>query len=327
MLGRAGHGCRRPDESAAPIFSSVVTIIGTSLMPVALHWAAGGVGAADYGAPGNLALAALVLGIITVVSRWGRGFLRTIAVLLGLLGGSVVAACVGKMTLAGVVAEPWVQITTPFWFGPPQFHLTAILSMSLVGLVCMIESNGVFMAMGQITGRPITDHDLTRGLRAEGAAIFLGGCLNSFPYTTFSQNAGLVALTGVKSRYVVAMAGAILVALGLLPKFAALVAGIPVAVLGGAGIVMFGMVAAAGIRILGEVDFEREHNMFIVAVSVGLGLGVTVVPQAFAVVPQSVRWLFSEGIVVGSLAAVFLNLIFNGSQGILFVRKKIRVEI
>lgn len=293
------------------VTGSVITIIGASLLPVAMNWAAGGVGASDFGAPRNLGLALFVLALIVLINRFGRGFVASIAVLLGLVAGALVAGAAGQMTLSGVAAEPWLAVTTPFWFGLPLFNPAAILTMCLVALVCMVESTGIFLAVGKVVDAEVRDEDLCRGLRAEGVAIFLGGCLNSFPYTTFSQNAGLVALTRVKSRFAVATAGALLVLLGLLPKFAALVAAVPKAVLGGAGLAMFGTVAASGIRMLAAVDYERAENLLLVAVSVGLGLGVSLVPQAFAHLPGALRLLFSDGIVVGSISAVLLNLLFH----------------
>lgn len=311
----AGYFSRLRKFFPPVVTGSVVTIIGTSLLPVALNWAAGGIGSPDYGAPYNLALALGVLIFIAVITRYAKGFIAAIAVLLGLILGSVVAYFTGHMSLAGVASEPWVAVTKPFWFGLPKFDAVAILTMILVALVSMVESTGVYFAIGKVTDVEITEQDIGNGLRAEGLAVMLGSILNSFPYTTFSQNVGLVALTRVKSRFVVAAAGVILILLGLLPKFAAIVASIPAAVLGGAGLVMFGMVAASGIRVLSTVDFGRNENLFIVAVSVGLGLGVSVVPQVFEHLSPTIKLLFSNGIVVGSFTAILLNYVFNYRQG------------
>lgn len=298
------------------VTGSVVTIIGTSLMPVAMNWCAGGIGRSDYGDPINLALALGVLIIITLLNRYGKGFVTAISVLIGLIAGSTVAFFLGKMSLAGMASEPWLAVTTPFYFGLPSFNIAAILTMILVAMVSMVESTGVFFALGRVVGIDISEKDIERGIRAEGLAVMTGGILNSFPYTTFSQNVGLVALTGIKSRYVVMASGFILMALGVLPKVATVIASIPPAVLGGAGIAMFGMVAASGMRLLASVDYERSENLFIVAVSVGLGLGVSVVPQIFDQLPDTLRLLMSNGIVVGSLSAVVLNYFLNYTQGI-----------
>lgn len=289
------------------VTGSIVTVIGLSLLPVAFNWAAGGVGAKDYGAPTNLLLAALVLVLIIVLHLRGRGFVSSIAVLLGLAAGAVAAALLGKLDLGAARSEPWIALTTPFWFGPPRFELTAALTLCLVGLICMVESTGVFYAVSRMAGFEPGAAALRRGLRAEGVAVLLGACLNSFPYTTFSQNAGLVGMSRVYSRHVVAVAGVLLCLLGLLPRFAALVAALPPAVLGGAGVALFGMVAASGMRMLGEADLGRRENLFVVAVSVGLGLGVSMVPQALRHLPAAVRLLCADGIVICTLSAVILN--------------------
>lgn len=297
------------------VTGSVVTVIGTTLIPVAMHWAAGGIGASDYGAPRHLGLSLFVLSAIGFIYHMGerkqRPFLSSIAVLLGLVLGAIVAFASGGVSLHETIRAPWLAITTPFRFGWPAWNPWAMLSMILVSVLCMVESIGVFMAISQVVGIPLEERDITRGLRAEGVAVLLGGSLNSFPYTTFSQNAGLVALSHVKSRFVVAAAGAMLIGLGLLPKFAALLAALPKSVLGGAGVAMFGMVAASGIRVLSEVNFRRSQNLFIVAVSLGLGLGVSNAPDALAELPTALRLLFSDGIVVGSLAAILLNIVLG----------------
>ena len=300
------------------VTGSVVTLIGTSLAPVAIKWAAGGLGAPDYGAGANLGLAGLVLLVITAVTYFGRrgsGFLGSVAVLIGLVVGSLVALALGRMSageLAGDPAAPWLAVVTPFRFGWPRLDAWAILTMTLVALLCSVESMGVFLAVGRIVGVPVDEARVARGLRAEGLAMMLGGCLNSFPYTTFSQNAGLVVLTGVRSRFVVAAAGAILVLLGALPRLSGLLAAMPKAVLGGAGVALFGMVAASGVRMLSEVDFRRTENLYIVACALGLGLGVATAPDAFAGLPEGpLRLLCSDGIVVGSLTAVLLNLLLG----------------
>jgi xanthine permease len=183
--------------------------------------------------------------------------------------------------------------------------------MGLVALVCAVESMGIFYAVGRLVGREPDERRLSAGLRAEGLAIALGGTLNSFPYTTFSQNAGLVALTAVRSRFVVAAAGAILLALGCLPKLGALFAVLPRGVLGGAGIALFGMVTAAGIAVLRRADLERTQNQFVVAVALGGGLGVAHLPQALAQLPGALRLLLGDGIVLGTILAVGLNALLN----------------
>jgi NCS2 family nucleobase:cation symporter-2 len=196
----------------------------------------------------------------------------------------------------------------------PTFDPILILTMSLVMIVVMIESTGMFLALGDMTEREITQADLTRGLRTDGLGTVLGGLFNTFPYTSFSQNVGLVGVTGVRSRFVCVAGGIIMIVLGLLPKMAALVEALPTVVLGGAGLVMFGMVAATGIRILAAVDFKHNrHNLFIVAVSIGIGMIPLIAPNFKQWMPHGLHPLIESGILLASLAAVLLNLFFNGA--------------
>jgi NCS2 family nucleobase:cation symporter-2 len=174
----------------------------------------------------------------------------------------------------------------------------------------------MFLALGDMTNRPVSQADLTRGLRADGLGTLIGGIFNTFPYTSFSQNVGLVGVTGVKSRFVCVAGGLILLALGLVPKMAALVESLPTVVLGGAGLVMFGMVAATGIRILAAVDFKgNRHNLFIVAVSIGIGMIPLIAPNFKQWMPHGIHPLIESGILLASISAVVLNLFFNGGQG------------
>jgi NCS2 family nucleobase:cation symporter-2 len=207
-------------------------------------------------------------------------------------------------------------VVIPLHFGMPQFHLVPVVTMCIVMIVVMIESLGMFLALGEITGKAIDRDALTKGLRADGVGTLLGGIFNTFPYTSFSQNVGLVSVTGVRSRWVTVTGGAIMLALGLLPKMAALVEAVPVVVLGGAGLVMFGMVAATGARILATVDFRTNHfNLFVVAISVGFGMIPLVAPNFFKNLPHDLHPLLESGILLCALVAVLLNAFFNGVSG------------
>lgn len=293
------------------VTGSVVAIIGVSLIPVAMNNAAGGQGSPSFGSLENLFLATLTLALIIVMNRFFKGYMRAISVLLSLIVGTIVAYFMGLVSFAEVSNASWFHFVQPFYFGFPTFNVSAILTMTLVAVVSMIESTGVFLALGDVCDRKLDSKDIKKGLRAEGLAVVIGGIFNSFPYTSFSQNVGLVALTKVKTRNVVIAAGVILMILGLLPKVAALTTMIPMAVLGGAMIPMFGMVISSGIRMLSSVDFSKNENLLIVACSIGIGLGSAVVPAIFGSLPESVRLLVENGIVVGSLTAIFLNLVFN----------------
>ncbi|MFE2041884.1 nucleobase:cation symporter-2 family protein [Streptomyces sp. NPDC059477] len=293
------------------VTGTVILIIGVSLLPVAGNWAAGGAGAEDFGEPKNLALAAFVLAVVLGVQRFAPVFLSRIAVLIGIAVGLVVAVPFGFTDFGGVGDADWLGISTPFHFGAPTFEVSAIVSMLIVALVCMTETTGDFIAVGEMTGRKVEPRALADGLRADGLSTVLGGVFNTFPYTAYAQNVGLVGMTRVRSRWVVAAAGGILVLLGLLPKLGAVVAAIPAAVLGGAGLVMFGTVAASGLRTLAEVDFQGNHNLTVVAVSVAMGVLPVGVPTIYDAFPDWFQTIMHSGISAGCLSAIVLNLVFN----------------
>ncbi|UFN46817.1 purine permease [Roseomonas sp. OT10] len=315
-----------------PLFPPVVTgtiilVIGISLMRVGINWAGGGLpmltrvvdgvpmqmANPNYAQLTGLGIALFVLLVILALIKWGRGFLANVAVLLGIVAGSVLATLLGVMHFEKVASAAWFDVILPFHFGMPQFHLVPIATMCVVMIVVMIESLGMFLALGDITGKRITQEDLTRGLRADGLGTLLGGIFNTFPYTSFSQNVGLVGVTGVRSRWVTVAGGVIMLILGLLPKMAALVEAVPQVVLGGAGLVMFGMVAATGARILANVDFRtNSHNLFVVAVSVGFGMIPLVAPNFFRNLPHALHPLLESGILLAAIASVLLNAFFNG---------------
>lgn len=293
------------------VTGSIVTVIGVTLVPVAMNNLAGGLGSSDFGSAMNLSLGFAVLVFILILNRLFKGYIQAISVLLGLVVGTIAAFFLGMVDFTPVAEASWAHIPQPFYFGLPTFHASAILTMTIVAMVSMVESTGVFLALGEICERKLTPKDLAHGYRAEGLASIIGGIFNSFPYTTFSQNVGLVELSKVRKTTVIVVCGIILVVLGLVPKFAALATIIPTSVLGGAMIAMFGMVCAAGIRMLGKADLTDSNTMLIAACSITLGLGVTVTPNLFAQFPSSVRILLESGIVVGALTAVVLNILFN----------------
>jgi NCS2 family nucleobase:cation symporter-2 len=315
-----------------PLFPPVVTgtiimVIGISLMRVGINWAGGGLptltkvvdGVAGafpnpaYGQLQGLGIAAFVLLVILGLIKWGSGFIANVSVLLGIIAGAVLASVLGVMHFEKVVAAPWGDIVIPFRFGLPQFHLVPIVTMCIVMIVVMIESLGMFLALGDMTGKTIDREALSRGLRADGVGTLIGGIFNTFPYTSFSQNVGLVSVTGVRSRWVTVTGGAIMLALGLVPKLAALVEAVPQVVLGGAGLVMFGMVAATGARILTAVDFRTNRfNLFVVAISVGFGLIPLAAPGFFHNLPRELQPLLESGILLCAIVAVILNAFFNG---------------
>ena len=293
------------------VTGSVVTIIGLTLIPVAFKDMAGGEGSADFGSISNLVLAFGVLVIIILLNKFTTGFIKTISILVGIIIGTVIAAFMGMLNFSDVGEADFLHGITPFYFGVPTFDFASILTMTLVAIVSLIESTGVYLALGDITNKKVSEKDLAKGYRAEGLASIIGGIFNSFPYTAYSQNVGLVQLTGVKTKNVIYAAGTILIILGFIPKIAAITTLIPTAVLGGASLAMFGMVVSYGIKMLGKVDFDRQGNLLILACSIGMGLGVTVVPDIFMKLPESIRILFQSGIVAGGITAIILNILFN----------------
>jgi uric acid transporter len=293
------------------VTGSVITIIGIALLPVAAADAAGGAGPTLEPTSGkNMAYALGTLALIVLIQRVFKGFMATVAVLTGLVVGTVVAWILGDAHFDAVVTSSWFGVTTPFYFGWPKFALAAIISMIVVMLITAVETTGDVFATGEIVEKRIVREDIARALRADGLSTMIGGVLNSFPYTCFAENVGLVRLTRVKSRYVVAAAGVIMIILGLLPKAAAIVAGIPHPVLGGAALAMFATVAVVGFQTLSRVDFHDHRNVVIVATSVGLAMYVTAQPDVAKAVPQWAQIILGSGITLGSITAIVLNLVF-----------------
>jgi NCS2 family nucleobase:cation symporter-2 len=268
-----------------------------------------------YANPTNIIVSALVLITVLVVARYAKGFLANIAVLVGIVVGGILAAAMGMMHFDKVADASWFALITPFHFGMPIFDPIMIFTMVLVMIVVMIESTGMFLALGEMCERKITRPMLTAGLRTDGLGTLIGGVFNTFPYTSFSQNVGLVGVTGIRSRFVCVAGGAIMIVLGLIPKMGTLVESLPTAVLGGAGLVMFGMVAATGVRILSNVDFKTNRfNLFVVAVSVGFGMIPLVAPDFKMWMPHAIHPLIDSGILLASIVAVLLNWFFNGAS-------------
>lgn len=295
------------------VTGTVLLIIGTTLMPVAADWVGGGAevkGTEAYGTTQNLAIAFFVLVLILVIDRWAPSWLSRIAVLVGMIVGLLVCIPLGLVDWSSTKDSPLFGLTSPFYFGAPEFVFSAIFAMCIVSLVTMVEATGDVLAIGEVTDVEIDNQRIADTLRADGAATILGGVFNTFQYTAFAQNIGVLSITGVRSRWVTATAGAMLIVLGLIPKTAALVAAIPAPVLGGAGIALFGMVAASGVRTLSKVKFT-ESNVIVVAVPLALALLPAVSPALFSNLAPWAQTFMASGICVGSVAAIVLNLIFN----------------
>ena len=298
------------------VTGTLLTVMGTTLLSVSagdiVAWADK---AADDSAKASATFEALgfafgTIAIIVVIQRLFKGFMGTLSVLLALLIMTALAFVMGKTNFSGVGEASWLGVTTPFYFGLPRFSATAILAMIIVMAVTAVETTGDVFATGEVVGKRITPRDIANALRADGLSTLLGGVLNSFPYTCFAQNVGLVRLTRVKSRWVVTAAGVIMIILGLLPKAAAIVAAIPQPVIGGASLAMFANVAVVGIQTLSKVDLRDTRNAIIVSTSIGLALLVTLKPGIVSVIPSWLQIIFGSGVTIGSLTAIILNLLF-----------------
>ncbi|RDK10293.1 nucleobase:cation symporter-2 family protein [Cupriavidus lacunae] len=294
------------------VTSVVVTMIGLSLIPVAIDWAAGGHGSSRYGSPGNLAIAVTVLALVVAVVQWGKGMLSASAIVVGIAGGYLLCLALGLVDFTQFHQAPIIALPQPLHFGM-SFPISGIVAMSIAFLVTIVESTGTFMALGAATQRPISGKCLSRGILCDGFGSAFAALVCSPPLSTFAQNVGVVSLTGVASRHVVALTGVMLLLAGLFPVLGALVVTIPQPVLGGAGLMMFAMIVSGGIQMLSTVRFT-QRNTLIVAVSIGCGLAVTFRPELLSKLPAFVNEVFGSGITVGSLSAVILNLLLPGGK-------------
>lgn len=292
---------------------TVITLIGLSLMPVAIGWIAGDDSSApDYAAPSKIALGGATLAVVLLFNRFLRGFAQSIALLLGLIAGTLIAWPFGLVDTSTFAQSPVFNFPLPFALGAPTFDLAATLSICIVMLVAMMESTADMIALGEVVDRPADEKMIAAGLRADGLGSAISGIFGGFTCSAFAQNIGLVALTRVKSRYVVAAGGGVLVVLGVFPVVGAVVSLVPQPVLGGAALVLFGSVAASGMHTLGAANLNEPRNCLVVAASLGIGLVPVVAPDFYEHFPAALRTVLDSGISTGCIAALALNLIFNG---------------
>ncbi|QRP21817.1 solute carrier family 23 protein [Corynebacterium macginleyi] len=312
---------------AAPVFGkvlrffppvvtgSVLLVMGTSLLAVSandfVNYAEG------VPATRDLLYGFGTLAVIILVQRFSSGFMGTLAVLIGLVLGTGVALALGDASFNEVSTSPALGITTPFYFGMPQFDLVAIFSLIIVMIITMVETTGDVFATGEIVKKRIRRADVVRAIRADGVSTLIGGVMNSFPYTCFAQNVGLVRLTNVKSRWVAVAAAGFMIVLGLLPKAGAVVAAIPSPVLGGASLALFANVAWVGLQTIAKSDLSDGRNSVIVTSALGLAMLVTFKPEVAAAFPEWARTFVSSGMSIGGITAILLNLVFfhTGSAG------------
>lgn len=290
----------------------VITTIGLTLMPVAARWVMGGNSASpEFGSMANIGLAALTFAIVLLLSKLGSASISRLSILLAMVAGTLIAWSLGMADFSKVSEGPIFAFPTPFHFGMPTFHIAAILSMCIVIMVTLVETSADILAVGEIIDTKVDSKRLGNGLRADMASSILAPIFGSFTQSAFAQNVGLVAVTGVKSRYVVATGGVILVVLGLLPIMGRVIAAVPTPVLGGAGIVLFGTVAASGIRTLSKVSYKNNVNLIIVAASLGFGMIPIAAPNFYHSFPSWFETIFHSGISSAAIMAIVLNLMFN----------------
>ncbi|GLI57084.1 uracil permease [Propionigenium maris DSM 9537] len=293
-----------------PIVTGVVVLsIGLSLLPVGIKNFAGGVGVQDFGSPSNLALGFIVLISVIFLKQFTKGITSTGAIALGTLVGVVAATLMGKMSFAPIGEAAIFTLPKPFMFGF-AFHLDAILAMMLMFVVSAVETvgdmSGVALAAGQ---RDLRDDELTGGIIADGLGSALSTVFGNLPMTSFSQNTGIIIMTGVVSRFVVGLGGAILVAGAFIPKIGALFTAIPTSVIGGSLVMVFAMITIGGIRLITKEPLSNRNSL-IVAVSLGLGFGLGSVPEALAYFPEAIQLIFGgSGIVVAGGIAIIMNVL------------------
>ncbi|KEI82929.1 purine permease [Clostridium botulinum] len=294
------------------VTGTVVSLIGLTLLPVSIDWAAGGVGSANYGSLKNISIALFIMIVTLLLNHYGKGLVSSASILIGMVVGYIICIPLGMVNFSSVSQASWVSLPKIFGYGI-TFNLQVLLPFIPAYFVTIIGTVGCLKAITEVSGIKADEKPITAGVLSDGVGSMLAGVFGALPNTSFSQNIGLIPLTKVASRYVTMMAGILLVILGLFPKFAALINIMPQPVLGGVGIVMFGTVAAAGIQTLSGVKLNNR-NMLIIATSIGLGLGVTFRPEFIAKLPESLKMIFSSGISTGTIVALLLNVILKEKE-------------
>lgn len=293
------------------VVGSFVTLIGISLAPVAIKDIGGGQFSPNYGAPENLILGFLVLIIIILVGKFGKGLMKTMSLLIGILAGTAIAYPLNMLNIEPVLEAKWFQFVNPFAFGTPEFKINAIIIMTLFCIINIIQCIGVFSVLDEVVGTETGDEDKIKGIRAQIVAQGISGIFNSIPSTMFNENIGLINLTRVKDNSVIKIAGLMLILLGVFPKFAAIITIIPKPVIGGATLALFGIITSAGISILSSLDFSKDNNFTIVGTSIAIGVGATFAQGLFAKLPGVLGMLLSQGLFMVTISAILLNIVLN----------------
>lgn len=291
------------------ITGTVVSLIGITLLPVSMDWAAGGSGAPDYASVENVSIAFVVMVFTLALNHYGKGLFSTASVFFGMVFGYLLCLFLGKIDLSAVNDAAWIALPKVFHYGV-KFELSSILAFVPAYVVSLIGTVGIMMAIGEASNENISSERAASGVLADGVGSLVAGVFGAGPNTAFSQNVGLITLTKVASRHVMVLAGIILTVLGIFPKLSALISIMPQPVLGGVGVIMFGLVAAQGIKTLATVKIG-DRELLIISVAFALGIGVTVRPDLLQHLPIALKMIFSSGISTGTLVALILNLVLK----------------
>lgn len=293
------------------VVGTFVTLIGISLAPTAIKDLAGGEFSNTYGAVPNLILGFGVLATIILIERFGKGMFKALSLIVGIAGGTVIAAIMGMVDYTPVVDAKVFEIVTPFKFGAPEFQVGSILIMTIFCIINMIQCIGVFSVLDEVTGHTTDDKTKIKGLKGQAVSQIVAGVFNSVPSTMFNENVGLINLTKVKSKSVITTAGIMLILLGIFPKVAAIITIIPKPVLGGATLALFGVITSAGLSMLSSLNFFEDNNFTIIGTSIAIGVGATFAPEIFSQLPETLNMLCTNGLFMVSISSIILNLVLN----------------
>lgn len=291
------------------ITGTVVSLIGITLLPVSMDWAAGGFGSADYGSGKNISVAIVIMIFTLFLNHYGKGMWSTASVFIGMVFGYLICIPLGMVDLSSVAEADWFAIPNILRYGF-TFDLASTLSFLPAYVVSTIGTVGIMMAIGEASNQRISSERAANGVLADGVGSLISGIFGAGPNTAFSQNVGLITLTKVASTHVMIIAGIILAFLGVFPKLSALISVMPQPVLGGVGVIMFGLVAAQGVKTLAQIKLG-DRELLIISVAFALGIGVTVRPEILSGLPTAIQMVLSSGISTGTLAALILNIVLK----------------
>lgn len=293
------------------VIGTMVVVIGINLVKVTGHLFTGRPGTPHFGDPLDLLLALVTIVLTVLFFRFLRGFWRQLSVALGLVGGTIVAMLLGKTSFGAHAAGPALSTPVLFPFGIPHLDLVAAIPMLVWSLASMAEATGQTIINGEIVGREVVaTRDVPRVIRSDGIISIIGGLFGTPAMVTSGENIGIVRASGVRSRYVTAAAGLLLILIGFTP-LARILNGIPPAVVGGTAVVVFAIISVLGIQMLARVDFTQTGNLVTCTLALALGLLPVLIPGMYHSLPASVRGIVGSGVAMSAVVAVLLNLLFH----------------